>query len=352
MTEYSPAELAVILFDSMRDISAAFRRALRANPEDFVKQSFELIKTHGGGVYNKVKALFYDGNYRREVLGGLDKRGVKCVTYFSKQYPPSLKRIPDPPAALYVKGDTSLLSRRLFAVVGSRRTSPQAIALCRRISESLCSQFAVVTGIADGADTAAAEGALKGGGAVCVLPYGCDYAYPAMNKRLIDEIAGKGLAVSEYPPQTDVRAYRFPERNRIIAGLCEGGLIVSAGEKSGALITAEKLAEYGKKVFAFPYTPGIQTGAGCNALIKRGAKLCDSEKDIFGEFGLSFGGRKSDLSEEEAKLLKTIRAMGEVFVPTLADKTGTPVYMLLPLLSSLEIKGFVARLGGNRFSAV
>lgn len=324
---------------------------LKRSSPDFAGAADCLIKSLSCGVYNKVRELFYDGAYRAGVLRGLEKKGVQCVTYFSSAYPEPLRQIACPPLMLYAKGDLSLLNERLFAVVGSRRTLPNMLRTCREVSEGLTERFAVVSGMADGADAAALEGALAGGRAISVLAHGFDYVYPAVHAELTRRIARSGLLLSEFAPDVPPRGYQFPVRNRIIAGLAEAALIVSAGKKSGALITAEYALEYGRTVFAFPYTVGVTSGEGCNSLLKNGGVLVENLLDIFSVLGLDCKPpRPAELTQEEEALYSLIAQQGEAAVSAAAEALGTEPYLLIPLISSLEIKGLIARVGGNRYA--
>ncbi len=324
----------------------------KAEP-DFVKYRDALIKNYGDGVYNKVEAHFNDAEYRKKIISSLGEKGVKCVTYFSKEYPALLKQTDYPPLVLYCKGNLRLLNTRCFSIVGSRRTPNAVIAECKKTAGELAKHFTVVSGMADGGDSAAIEGALPSGNVISVLAYGFDYFYPAVNEQLIKKVEKSGLLVTEFTPDTSPKAYLFPIRNRIIAGLSEGTLVVSAGKKSGALITAEYAVEYSRHLFAFPYGIGAAAGAGCNGLIKNGAFLVDSTEDIFGIFGIDYNAKDSVcLTDSEREVYELIGVSGEAFVGDIASKLNKMPYQLLPVLSSLEIKGKIVRLGGNRFSAL
>lgn len=350
---YTGEEENLIVFASLEELSDRAKHNLLfkcKNDED--RQNY--LKTAPHGVYNSIRDKFQSGIYRTQLLEKLENKGVRCVTYFSSLYPENLKNIDEPPIVLFCKGNVELLKNNCFSVVGSRRTSASAIALCKRISGELTSAFTVVTGMAEGADTAAIEGALPSGKVISVLANGFDCFYPAINRGLIERVAREGLLITEYLPHIQPLKYNFPVRNRIIAGLSRGTLIVSAGLKSGALITANLALEYGREVFAFPYGAGISSGAGCNALIKNGAHLTENILDIFREFGLDL--EKSEkapaLSEDEAAVLEEIRTAGEAFLPQIAQKLNKFTYQLIPVVASLEIKGMIARLGGNRYSII
>lgn len=354
---YTNEEMNLITLCSFAELSYKTQFLLLGNLKtsepDFIKNQRELIKTHGDGVYNKVKDNFYNHAYRTRVLKELDRRGITCVTYFSESYPPLLKEIPLPPTVLFCKGNTELLKTRCFSVVGSRRTTPPAIAECKKICSQLTQHFTVVTGTADGADSAAINGALPSGKLIAVLAYGFDYCYPSVNEGLLKKVEENGLLISEFIPTTKPAQYLFPVRNRVIAGMSEATLVVSAAKRSGALITANYATEYGRTTFAFPYSLGVVSGEGCNALIKKGGLLTENILDIFGLFGLDFKEAKSQvLSETERAVVEIIREEGEGFVPEIAAKLGKMPFELIPVLSALEIKGLIVRLGGNRYSAL
>lgn len=354
---YSQEELNLITLSSFEELSYKTQFALlggmERNSPDFVKFKDMLIKSLSEVVYNKVRGRFFSEEYRSRILQSLERRNIVCVTYFSEEYPENLRQTPFPPIVLYCKGNTKLLKTRCFAAVGSRVTAPNVMTVCKNVCRDLTQHFTVVTGMADGADSAAIEGALESGKIISVLAYGFDYCYPAFNDRLIKSVEERGLLITEHTPQIAPKAYLFPIRNRIIAGLSEGTLVVSAGEKSGALITAEYALEYGRHLFAFPYNIGTASGAGCNSLIKKGGMLAENILDIFSAFGLDFKEPvKQPLTEEEQKLFNLIAEAGEIFLPEAAEKLGKMPFQLIPLLTALEVKGLVVRLGGNRFSAV
>lgn len=353
---YTKDEENIIILSSIDEIKDSVKRNLvfgqnGKNTEDI--ENF-LIKTLTVGVYNIVKQKFNDREYRANILNGLAEKGVSCVTYFSDGYPETLKNIDTPPLVLYCKGNVSLLKSNCFSVVGSRRSTANALALCKKISGELTQAFTVVTGIADGADSAALSGALPSGKVISVLAGGHGNIYPSANRRLAEEVAKNGLLISEYPPHMRAQKFNFPVRNRIIAGLSRGVLVVSAGEKSGALITANCALEYGREVFAFPYFPNTASGVGCNSLIKNGASLTENILDIFLSFGLDLKRSENTvtLSDVEKAVLDEIKKSEAAFLPAVAEKLQKPTFQLIPVLTSLEIKGLVVRLGGNRYAAV
>ena len=351
---YTEQEENLIVLAGIEEITDRIRRNLIFGFESEKEKQNYALKTLPQGIYNIVENKFRDGIFRTQLLENLGKNGIECVTYMSSLYPEALKHIDEPPIVLYCKGNTSLLKSNCFSVVGSRRTPPSALALCKKISGEIAEAFTVVTGMAEGADSAAVEGALPSGKVISVLANGFDYFYPACNKSLIENVAEKGLLISEYPPHIRPSKYNFPYRNRIIAGLSRGTLIVSAGTKSGALITADFALEYGREVFAFPYSAGVASGAGCNALIKNGAYLTENILDIFKAFGLDLNKSEKavTLTDAERAILEQIKITGEAFLPEIAQKLNKFTYQILPDVTSLEIKGLITRLGGNRYGIV
>ena len=310
-----------------------------------------LIKSLGGGVYNKIKALFRDGNYRLGVLEKLGKRGIKCVALGSSGYPALLAKTPAPPLVLYCTGRIELLKTDCFAIVGSRRTPAATLAACKKIAGELSSCMTVVTGIADGADSAAMRGALTTGNLICVLPGGHDCILPSANAGLLKEAEGKGLVISEWPPHTPVLRYMYTVRNRIIAGLSRGVLVAAAPKKSGALITASYAADYGRDVFAFPHSLGISSGEGSNEIIKNGAALCQNVLDILSAFGLEYKTEEKTLTPQEESVITFLRQNGRSHIQAIASAAGLKVFQAVTILSSLEIKGLAARCGGNMYES-
>ena len=171
---------------------------------------------------------------------------------------------------------------------------------------------------------------------------------------MADKVEKCGLIITEYPPEVGPKPYHFPVRNRIIAGLSKGTLVVSADKTSGALITADYAADYGRDVFAFPYSIGAFSGAGCNALIKKGAFLAENILDIFGVYSLDFNtpAQTDPLSEDENAVYVAVKSLGDAFLPDVAETLGKPLYEVRSIICALEIKKKVAALGGNRYSAI
>ncbi len=241
------------------------------------------------GLTDKQIAAFSDKNLERAeyVVSFCERKGVEVINIFSDRYPSRLKAIHNPPYALFVKGDVSLLSHPLsVAVVGTRSMSEYGMRMAYKISYELSAAGAcVVSGMALGIDGVAAVGALEGGGrTVAVLGCGLDCVYPPAHRTLMGAIAQNGALVSEYPPGTKPFGNNFPVRNRIISGLCQGSLIVEAGDGSGAMHTARDAIRQGRNLFALPGNVGARNTAGTNRLIRDGAFVVLSARDLLSEY--------------------------------------------------------------------
>lgn len=280
------------------------------------------------------------------------KNQIVTIPREAADYPAQWRGIPDAPERVYALGDLRLLRRRKLAIVGSRRTPVTALKLGTEMAKTLSSEFAIVTGTADGGDTAAIEGGLAGG-VICVLAGGFS-ALPQGNLALLERVAKQGLLLALHDFDVSVRNFSYAYRNKLLAALAEGVVVLGAGEKSGALLTAQAAREFEKPLFALPYPPNSQAGAGCNRLIKEGAYLVENAADIAGKLGVELTEKGCDvaLSAEEEYLLTALRALTEAHASELAAKTGVPVFKLRAILSSLEVKGLLVSLGGNRYAAV
>jgi len=211
-----------------------------------------------------------------------DKLGVSIIHMQDSRYPPALKEIYDPPAVLYVRGTLSRRDSLAVAIVGSRRCSLYGQEQASRLAHFLAAAgFTIVSGMARGIDTAAHQGALSAGGRTIAVQ-GCGLAniFPPENSRLSDLIAAAGARISELPLQAEPLAEHFPPRNRIIAGLSLGTIVIEAPRNSGALITARAALEYNREVMAVPGKIDSPLSRGAHQLIKQGAMLVDSVKDV------------------------------------------------------------------------
>ncbi|HJW10941.1 MAG TPA: DNA-processing protein DprA [Albitalea sp.] len=270
-------------------------------------------------------------------------------------YPDALLNTADPPLLLYLHGRAELLQAASVAIVGSRNPTPQGIENARAFAEHLSQAgWPVVSGMALGIDGAAHEGALEGSaGTVAVVGTGLDQIYPRRHRSLAHRIARDALIVSEYSLGTPPLPPNFPLRNRIIAGLTRGTLVVEAALQSGSLITARLASEAGREVFAIPGSIHAPQSRGCHALIKQGAKLVESAQDILEELqpGLA---RAAEPAEPAAATDPLLQALGyePVSLDALGARTGCSAAELSTRLLDLELAGQVARLPGQLFQRI
>ncbi len=302
-----------------------------------------------------------------EWLGGTDPDGVQraVVAWGDPAYPETLLETADPPPLLYLMGgpgfDLTQLARSI-AIVGSRNPTPRGLQDARAFARALAEAgLAVVSGLALGIDGAAHEGALEGMApgrlaTVAVVGTGLDRVYPARHRDLAHRIATRGLIVSEFPLGTPPLNANFPQRNRLIAGLARGTLVVEAALRSGSLITARLAAEQGREVFAIPGSIHSTQSRGCHALLRQGAKLVESVGDVLEE--LRFDGLDTTTDTPapaaEAPESDLLRALGfdPVSLDALGARTGWSVAALQAQLLELELEGHVARLPGGLFQRI
>lgn len=286
-------------------------------------------------------------------MNEIRKEKIIEIPFSSEYYPSEWKNLSDAPPVLYAYGKTELLKKRKFVIVGSRRTPANALKLGANVAKDLSGSFVIATGSADGGDSAAIEGAISGSGEViCVLAGGFS-AIPQGNYALLLKAAQRGLLLSPHPFEREVRAYSYEYRNKLLAALGEGTLVLGAGEKSGTLITAKYAKKFQKPVFAFPYPPASASGAGCNALIKQGGFLTESAVDIAEKFGIVLTERKAlELTREERAVLQALQESEDGHVGDVSLRSGVPVYRARGVLSALEVKGLVVAVGGNRYALV
>lgn len=217
----------------------------------------------------------------------VDKSQFKILTIIDADYPTVLKAIQDPPLVLYAAGDTTILNNiPSISVIGTRKPSIHGGVKTRFVIEPLINEnWVIISGMAKGIDSYAHQLALfRQGKTIAVLGSGFHHIYPKENKGLFHQIVKNGLVLSEYPPNTPPRKFHFPERNRIISGLSFGTLVIEATEKSGTLITVEQALDQGREVYAVPDAPHIPQSIGCLKLIKEGANIVFTYKDILNDW--------------------------------------------------------------------
>lgn len=290
-----------------------------------------------------------------EDLAAWLKDPANCVlTLADADYPQRLLQLPDPPPRLYVKGSVELLSRPALAVVGSRNATAQGMANAEAFAKALShAGLTIVSGLALGIDSAAHRGGLAGpASSVAVLGTGADLVWPARNRALAHELAARGALVSEFALGTRPLAGNFPRRNRLISGLALGCLVVEAATDSGSLITARLAAEQGSEVFAIPGSIHSPLAKGCHALIKQGAKLVESARDILEELHLPAPPPPGPAAPpEDARARRLLATLGDEAcdLDTLALRSGLAIAEITALLTQLELEDRVAVLPGGLY---
>jgi DNA processing protein len=315
-----------------------------------------------------VSLLDLTWNWLEQSGAGSARRRI--VVLGDADYPPALLTIEDPPLMLYLLGDGTLDVSTLLAVVGSRNPTPQGSANARHFSKTLAlAGLTIVSGLALGVDAAAHEGALDSVEAgstrlttVAVVGTGVDRVYPKAHLNLARRIADNGLLISEYPLGTPPLTANFPKRNRLIAGLAQGTLVIEAALRSGSLITARLTAEQGKDVFAIPGSIHSPLARGCHALIKQGAKLVETAQDVLEEMKLvaapataknpaasaSFSEATGENPEPSNELLNSL-GFDPVGLDALQARNNLGTAALQAQLMTLELEGRVVRLPGGLF---
>lgn len=350
-------------FQNLLRIFGSAKKAWQGNSADFRK----------AGVGKRAFAKFdaFRKEFRPEqYLEKLQKARVEFVEYGSTYYPLSLKKLPDPPIGLFVKGNKKLLviatppergkQAPAIAVVGARKITSYGRQVTENLVSALCSAgFVIVSGMALGVDGVAHQSAIQAEGrTLAVLGCGVDCPYPKENERLYEEILdSQGLIVSEYWLGTHASQGTFPARNRIIAGISSSVLITEAAQDSGSLITAQHAVEQGKKVFAVPGPINSRMSDGTAKLIKQGAVLVTSTNDILEDLKVkspadakALAGRQnskvSNFSMEQKKILEVLESE-ERTIDEIAKLTKIPIAKLSMILSEMELSGLIKNIGGK-----
>jgi DNA processing protein len=276
--------------------------------------------------------------------------GVRWLARTSPDFPPLLRAIHDPPPGLFLRGhaELELLRKPSAAVVGARACSPYGAQVARELGRELAAAGRViVSGLARGIDGEAHRGALEAGGlTVAVLGCGIDRNYPAVHGQLAARICERGLVVSEYAPGVEPAPWRFPARNRVIAGLAAATVVVEARERSGALITADLALEEGREVFAVPGEITSALSAGTNDLLRLGATPLTSSKDVLDLFDLSpTEAPQAEVGAEAATLLACLRD-GSAGADEIVRATGLDAAAVAAALIELELAGLVSESAG------
>ena len=290
----------------------------------------------------------------------IEATGVRVVTAFDPDYPAALGEIADPPFLFHAVGRLERLRLPAVAIVGSRDASRYGRDVAWGLARDLSAAgVTVVSGFARGVDAAAHEAALDNpGGTVAVLGCGVDVDYPREHRRLKERMAADHLLVSEYPPGTEPRPQNFPVRNRIIAGLSSGVVVVEASRRSGSLITARLAADFGRDVFAVPGPIFSPTSEGAHALLKDGAILCRGAEDVLAELFPAIGSPgpagvpaalPAELSAEARRMLELLAREESLSPEELALSLDLPAATVLAGLFELEAAGMAVAVEGGRY---
>ena len=317
------------------------------------------LAARGGG---RAPKLASRAGAEREVER-VDALGARHLFLGQGLYPPLLAELEAAPPALVVKGQLSLLSKPMIAIVGARNASAAACRFARHLAQGLGEAgVTVVSGLARGIDTAAHDGSI-GTGTIAVVAGGIDIFYPPENEERQRAISERGLLVAEQPPGVEPRARHFPYRNRIIAGLAQGTIVVEAAPNSGSLITARYAAEFGRDVMAVPGSPLDPRAQGCNRLIRDGAILVQNAEDVLetlqpfrlrplaqdklGYTGLNVG---ADASEVERRHVQGLLSPTPVAVDEIIRQSGITPALVQTVLLELELAGRLERHAGGKVS--
>jgi len=340
-----------------------------------------------------------------KILSACLERGYRIITLQDAEYPDRLRNIYNPPIVMYVRGNLPAIDEEpVVSIVGTRTCTPYGISAAENIGFRLAQRGVVVaTGLAKGIDSAAARGALRGGGRVIgIIGSGLDVIYPPGNKTLFDDVAGAGAVLSEYPPGTPAAAFHFPARNRLLSGISLGVAVIEAPKRSGALITAARALEQGRDVFALPGNVDAISCEGSNALLREGAMLILSAEDIISEYeglypdkirpasapvtndtehtrqsGINQRDNTFDAGVNEKKEIDNLPAVEYIDVEKILDmltgdektvaktigssalhtdeiivRTELPAQQVLTALTMLEIKGCAVHTGGKFYKLV
>jgi DNA processing protein len=344
-------------------------------PQIFAQREEALV---AAGVYRPTaKNIVHFAQFEEleKELCELQRLGASLVRWNDDNYPANLRQIPDPPPLLYLRGVLPAADNNCVAIVGARAASDAGLHMARRIAMELAlKRLTVVSGLARGVDAEAHRGALEGNGrTIAVLGCGVDIIYPPEHRRLADSILAQGGAlVGELPLGSPPVAENFPVRNRLIAGLSLGVVVVEAAEKSGSLITARLALEQNRMVFAVPGSPLTGKTRGSNRLLKEGARLVECVEDVLEELAPQLGNapapvpastptatkRRSEVPQngegDREQLFKTViehlDPSTRTHIDSIVESSGLNAQTVLGVLLELELTGVVAQHPGKLFS--
>lgn len=344
----------------------------RAN-EKRLKDFFDAAQNHGRirtGKKGEWEERFFSSRHWKDIVQSYNntiQRGIQFITQEHPSFPEKLKQIEETVFWLFVLGELPDPTLPSIAVIGARKCSSFGREAARNLSFTLAkNKVQIISGLAEGIDGAAHCGALEAKEKTyAVLGSGIDVCYPRHHLSLYQKIYRQGGIVSEYPPKTMADAFHFPMRNRLIAGFCDGILVVEARQRSGSLITVDRGLEQGKEIYAVPGRIQDELSVGCNQLIQQGAKLILSAKDIIEDFeGTYLQGLKAsdnskknqtkeifnnNLLETEEKIVYANLSLVPKHIETICMETKMTVSQLYPILLSLQFQGFIRETEKNYY---
>jgi len=294
--------------------------------------------------------------------------GLRLIHWTEPEYPKNLLQIYDPPVLLYLRGDAQILNAPCISVVGTRKPTLYGAQMAERLGRDLATRgLVIVSGLARGTDAVAHQGALAAQGrAIGVLGTGINVCYPKENRKLYDKVLERGAIISEFPLHTHAAPENFPIRNRIVAGMPLGVVVVEGAEYSGSLITARLAMEFGREVFGVPGNATQEVSFAPNQLIKQGAKLVTSAEDVIEELPTPVRAALVQAERPEAevrnrlvreslagaskKLYELLRADESIHIDDIVERSGLNSSEVLATLFELEMKGIVRQLPGKQFS--
>lgn len=360
------ARLAAVRLSLVSGVGPLTRLALLErfdSPAAVLSASFqELCEVRGVGkkLAEAIQAAPREVNAEEE-LDFCHAQGIRVLLDSDADYPARLQEIHDTPGVLFMQGQLLPVDELAIAVVGTRHATAYGQKQADRLAGGLArAGYTIVSGLARGIDAAAHRAALAAGGrTIAVLGSGIHNLYPPEHRELAREVTAAGALLSEAPPRTPPLSGAFPQRNRLISGLCLGTLVIEAADRSGALITARHATEQGREVFAVPGSIDSRMSRGCHKLIRDGAKLVENVDDILEELGpLPTASKRDDgteirhpielqLNEQEQAILNALGDEASL-IDEVIVRSGLPVPRVLSTLSVLEMRRLVRRLGGNR----
>ncbi len=361
MTKLTAIERAIVFLDSTEGLEYKYKKALIDGFKGDILENpsgvCEFFANRGEPSTGKSLAeMLKDKDYVEKRIASAISGADEVITIKSEgekrdYYPDALRETPVPPLALYLKGNAELLkAEHKISLVGSRKTLPQYLSATEKLAKELAENGAtVVTGIADGADSAAIKGALPSGRLISVQASGVYPISPPSKQNLADEIARNGLLMSENPSGYSPRAFSYPVRNRIIAALSEVTFIASGNKNSGARYTADYANDYGREIACFPYGLGVASGELCKSLVKNGAAMIENAEEAAFLMRMSFGKKTEiQLNDVEKSVYKSIKS-GINSTDALIEKLGLKIYDLLAVTVSLEMKGLLTKCSDGKY---